>query len=246
MLPPILLSLLTFIPLAYLIFRRDLIVQASSRPRVSALEGLISGPVLLRKSLIVIAGVLIGFTLHGALQLEPATIAMTGAAILMWWSKKEPHHVLQHVEWTTLLFFVGLFITVESLVKVGIIEMIAQKALALTQGNLMATSFFVLWLSAIVSGVVDNIPYTATMIPLVKSLGAAGMQIETLWWSLALGADLGGNFTLVGASANVVVASFAERSGYRITFVQFFKYSFLITFITMLISTIYVWIRYLA
>jgi Na+/H+ antiporter NhaD/arsenite permease-like protein len=243
---PILAGLLVFVPLCYLVFRRDLKVQAGSRPHVTELEGLITDPVLLRKCLIVIAGVLISFTLHGMLHLEPATVAMMGAALLMWWSRKEPHHVLQHVEWTTLLFFVGLFITVEALVKVGIIELIAQEALTLTRGNLAATSMFVLWLSAIVSGIVDNIPYTATMIPLVKNLGEQGMEIDTLWWSLALGADLGGNFTLVGASANVVVASFAERSGYKISFVQFFKYSFLITVVTMIIATIYVWLRYLS
>jgi Na+/H+ antiporter NhaD/arsenite permease-like protein len=104
---------------------------------------------------------------------------------------------------------------------------------------------FILWLSAIASGIVDNIPYTATMIPLVKSLGESGMNIDSLWWSLALGADFGGNFTLVGASANVVVASFAERSGYKISFGLFFKYSFIITLISMIVATIYVWIRYL-
>lgn len=245
MAPPIIIILIVFIPLCYFTFRKDLIVESGSRPRVTALEDLISDPLLLRKSLVVIAGVLLGFTFHGALHLEPATVAMMGATILMLWSRKEPHHVLQHVEWTTLLFFVGLFIAVESIVEVGIVELIAQEALALTGGSLPLTSMFILWLSAIASGIVDNIPYTATMIPLVKSLGQSGMDIHTLWWPLALGADLGGNFTLVGASANVVVASFAARSGYKISFGLFFKYSFGITLVSMVISTAYVWIRYL-
>ena len=188
---------------------------------------------------------LIGFTIHGFLHLEPATIAMSGATVLLLISRKDPHHILQQIEWTTLFFFVGLFITVESIVKVGIIESIAQEALAITGGNLTLTTMFILWLSAIASGIVDNIPYTATMIPLVKSLGQSGLRIEPLWWALALGADLGGNFTLVGASANVVVASLAERSGYKISFVLFLKYSVLITFVSVLVSTAYLWLRYL-
>jgi Na+/H+ antiporter NhaD/arsenite permease-like protein len=163
----------------------------------------------------------------------------------MLWSGKEVHRVLQHVEWPTLLFFVGLFIAVEAIVEVGIIEALAQKALQLTGGSLPLTSILILWLSAVASGIVDNIPYTATMIPLVKSMGESGMQIDTLWWSLALGADLGGNFTLIGASANIVVASFAKRSGYEITFIQFFKYSVVITFVSLVVATIYIWIRYL-
>lgn len=134
---------------------------------------------------------------------------------------------------------------VESIVKVGIIEAIAGRALALTGGNLSLTMMLLLWLSAVASGIVDNIPYTATMIPLVKSLGQSGMQIESLWWALALGADFGGNFTLVGASANIVVASLAERSGYKISFRLFISYSFLITLISILVATGYLWLRYL-
>jgi len=245
MTPPVIVMLVLFIPLCYFIFRKDLVVESGSRPRVTDLEDLITDPVLLRKSLIVIAGVLLGFTFHGTLHLEPATVAMMGATILMLWSGKEPHHILQHVEWTTLMFFVGLFIAVESIVEVGIIEVIAQQALDLTGGNLTLTSMFILWLSAIASGIVDNIPYTATMIPLIRSLGEGGMHTDTLWWALALGADFGGNFTLVGASANVVVASFAERSGYKITFGLFFKYSAIITLVSLLVSTVYIWIRYL-
>ncbi|NIN70300.1 MAG: hypothetical protein GTO63_37615, partial [Anaerolineae bacterium] len=117
---------------------------------------------------------------------------------------------LHDIEWTTLFFFIGLFITVEAVVEVGIIEAVANQAVALTRGNLALTSLLLIWLSAIASGVVDNIPYTATMIPLVETLGES-MPVEPLWWSLALGADLGGNATLVGASANIVVASLAER-----------------------------------
>ncbi len=243
MTPPILLSLALFIPIAWIVFRNQLKPEEGARPHVGDLdtESLIKDHVLLRKSLIVIGLVLVGFTAHAALNLEPATIAMSGAAILLLWSKTEPDKALEHVEWTTLLFFVGLFITVEAIVKVGIIESLANEALKLTGGNLGLTTMFVLWLSAIASGIVDNIPYAATMIPLIQSLGHNGMNTEPLWWALALGADLGGNFTLVGASANVVVASLAERNGHKISFIQFSKYSFLFAFGTMISSTIFVW-----
>ena len=247
MTPPLLVVLALFIPLSYFVFRQELTPLEEGRPRVSGLETgeIITDQTLLVKSLSVIGLVLIGFTMHSILHLEPATIAMAGATILMLISRKDPHHVLQHVEWTTLFFFVGLFITVEALVLTGIIKSIADGVLAFTGGNLPLTTMIVLWLSAFASGIVDNIPYTATMIPLIKELGNAGMNTEPMWWALALGADLGGNFTLVGASANVVVASLAERSGYRISFMRFLKYSFVITLISILVSMLYLWLFHL-
>jgi len=243
MTPPILLSLVLFVPIAYFVFRKHLVPLEGARPHVGELdtENLITDPVLLRKSLIVIGLVLVGFTAHAALHLEPATVAMSGAAILLLWSRTEPDKALEHVEWTTLLFFVGLFITVESIVEVGIIENIAQKALVFTKVDLGFTTMFVLWLSAVASGIVDNIPYAATMIPLIQSLGHSGMDTEPLWWALALGADLGGNLTLVGASANVVVASLAERNGHKISFIQFSKYSFFVALGTLTSSTLFLW-----
>ena len=247
MTPPLLVVLVLFIPLSYFVFRQELTPLEEGRPRVSGLETgeIITDQTLLVKSLSVIGLVLIGFTMHSILHLEPATIAMAGATILMLISRKDPHHVLQHVEWTTLFFFVGLFITVEALVLTGIIKAIADGVLAFTGGNLPLTTMIVLWLSAFASGIVDNIPYTATMIPLIKELGNVGMNTEPMWWALALGADLGGNFTLVGASANVVVASLAERSGYRISFMRFLKYSFVITLMSILVSMLYLWLFHL-
>jgi Na+/H+ antiporter NhaD/arsenite permease-like protein len=248
MAPPVILTLILLVPLSYFIFRKDLKPEAEGgRPRVSSLETgqLITDRRLLAKCLIVIAGVLIGFTVHGMLNLEPATIAMFGATLLMLWSGKDPHHLLREIEWTTLFFFAGLFITVEAIVQVGIVEAVAQQALAFTHGNLAFTTMLILWMSAIASGIVDNIPYAATMIPLIKSLGAGGLSTQPLWWALVLGADFGGNLTLVGASANVVVASLAERRGYKISFGLFFKYSVFITLVSILISTAYLWLRYL-
>jgi Na+/H+ antiporter NhaD/arsenite permease-like protein len=246
MAPIALLILIAFVGLASIIFKRELRVGRSRLLDVDALEtaDLITDHPLLRKALIVMGGVILGFLLHGALHLEPATIALTGATVLMLWGRRDPHHVLREIEWTTLFFFVGLFITVEAVVEVGIIGAIARGAIALTGGNLTLTSMLLLWFSAIMSGVVDNIPYTATMIPVVESLGQS-MSAEPLWWSLALGADLGGNATLVGASANVVVASLAERSGHPIGFRTFLGYGVITTLMSLILASLYVWVRYL-
>ena len=249
MTPPVIISLIVFVPMAYFIFRKDLAKKGGAIPQVSEVEQLITNPTLLKKSLIVVAGVLTGFNLHSAAGIEPATSALLGATILMLWARWDPHDALKHVEWDTLLFFVGLFITVEAIVHVGIIEMLAAQVLAFTGGSLSLTTILVLWLSALASGIVDNIPYTATMLPLIKDLVAGGMTSphdpNPLWWALALGADFGGNLTLVGASANVVVVSMAARAGYKITFWGFFRYSALVTLMSVLVATGYMWIRYL-
>jgi len=248
MAPAIVVSMILFVPLAYIVFRKDLKpLDEEGRPRVSDLstEDIIKDRPLLIKSLVVIGGVLIGFVLHGYLHMEPATIALSGATVLLLISRKQPHRVLEHVEWDTLFFFVGLFITVEALVATGIIAAIADWLLGFTGGNLTFTTMLILWLSAIASGIVDNIPYTATMIPLIKELGTAGMNTEPMWWSLALGADLGGNFTIVGASANVVVASIAARGGFHISFVHFFKKSFFITLTTVIVSMVFLLVFHL-
>jgi Na+/H+ antiporter NhaD/arsenite permease-like protein len=241
-----LLILGAFVGLSWFLFRHDLQTGRSHLLDVDSLEtdALITDRSVLRKALIVMGGIMVGFLLHGALHLEPATIALAGATLLLLWTRSDPHHVLREVEWTTLFFFLGLFITVEAVVQVGIIEEVASAALRLTSGDVALTSTLLLWLSAIASGIVDNIPYTATIIPVVESLGEV-MAVEPLWWSLALGACLGGNATLVGASANVVVASLAERSGHPISFGQFLKYGLVTTAMSLLLATGYVWLRYL-
>ena len=244
--PISLVILAAFVGLSWPLFRHDLQTGRSYSFDVEALDidALITDRAVLRKSLIVMGGVMVGFLLHGSLHLEPATIALSGATILLLWTRSDPHHILREVEWTTLFFFFGLFITVEAIVQVGIIETVADAALRLTSGDVALTSTLLLWLSAIASGIVDNIPYTATMIPVVESLGEV-MPVEPLWWSLALGACLGGNATLVGASANVVVVSLSERSGHPISFRQFLKYGLITTGVSLLFATGYVWLRYL-
>jgi len=244
--PISLLILATFIGLSWWMFRPGLRNDVTAPRDLDVLETaeLITDGLMLRKALIVMAAVVLGFMLHGAMNLEPATIALAGATVLMLWGRSDPDHVLREIEWTTLFFFVGLFITVEAVVHVGIIENVAQAALQLTGGDLGLTSMMLIWFSALASGIVDNIPYTATMVPVVKSLGQV-MPIDPLWWSLALGACLGGNLTLVGASANVVVVSIAERSGHPISFMHFMRYGVVTTFFSLVLASLYVWLRYL-
>lgn len=161
----------------------------------------------------------------------------------MLWARSDPHLVLREVEWTTPFFFIGLFMVVEAVIAVGLIERIAQAAVRLTHGSLPLTTTLILWLSALISGIIDNIPYTAAMIPTVESVGKT-MPAEPLWWSLALGADLGGNLTLVGASANVIVVALAERSGHPISFRQWLRYGIPVTLMSLVLANIYLAQRY--
>ena len=217
----------------------------------------IKDPLMLKKSLFVLGLVLVGFVFHGTLELQPATVALFGAGLLLLLSNThEPHHYLAEIEWPTIFFFIGLFILVGGVVKVGLIKLMSLKMLALTQGNLLATSMIVMWFSAIASAIVDNIPYVATMNPLIIDMAKQMWPQETglallrhpdlmpIWWSLALGACLGGNGSPIGASANVIVVGMAEKAGKKISFMRFVAYGFPIMLLTVFISMIYVWLRY--
>lgn len=238
--------LLVFLGICWLMFRKQVAAGGNIAIDIDALDtsALVTDRKLLRKGMIVIGLVIIGFLIHGALNLEPATIALAGATLLLLWGRSNIDTTLRSVEWVTLFFFIGLFITIEGLIKVGIIESFGLWLVGLTDGDLALTSMLILWVSSIASGIVDNIPYTATMIPVVETLGLS-MPIQPLWWSLALGACLGGNATLVGASANIVVANLAERSGFPISFFTFLRYGLVTTFISLVMATVYVWLRYL-
>ena len=244
--PPIVVILLLYLPMAAWQFRKQMNVTAERSEAVMRLDTseLISDTTLLRQSLVVLGLVMVGFLVHGSLHLEPATIALSGATVLLIWTRRDPTEVLEHVEWATLMFFIGLFITIEALVTTGLISRIADSFLQATQGDLRVTTMLILWFSALASGLVDNIPYTAVMIPLVKNLGLS-MDIVPVWWALALGADLGGNLTLVAASANLVAASLAERSGYKIKFLQFMRYGIPVVFMSLLVASFWLWIAYL-
>ncbi len=217
----------------------------------TAVEGLVADEVItdrsrMLRSLAVLGATIVGFLLASPLGLEPATVALLGAAILMLVVRADPIEMLREVEWPTIAFFVGLFILVEGIVAVGIIDAVAEIVLDITGGDQAATTIGLLWLSAVVSAIIDNIPYTATMIPVVEALGEAGLEVEPLWWALALGACLGGNATLIGASANVVVAGVAARAGHRITFGAFLRFGIPVTVMSIAISTVYLWVRFLA
>lgn len=246
--PVVVVILAVTVGLMVLIYGRSFSVTEADKLRVMELNEweAIKDWTILRRSLMVLALTIIGFFLHQALHLESATIALAGAVLLMIVTREEPEDVLLTVEWPTLFFFMGLFILVESLVKTGVITNLAQKALILTQGNLTLTAILVLWVSAFASAIVDNIPFVAAMIPLLKDVGAmSGMPMDPLWWSLALGACLGGNGTLIGASANVVVAGIAERNGLKITFWGFTRVGMPLMIVSIIIATGYVYLRYL-
>ncbi|MCG9969301.1 ArsB/NhaD family transporter [Pelotomaculum terephthalicicum JT] len=202
---------------------------------------------LLKKCVFVICLTILGFITHQALHLEGATIALAGATILLLITLDDPEPALASVEWTAIFFFVGLFIVVGALEEVGVIEYVARQSLALTGGEMVPTGLLILWLSAIASAFVDNIPFVATMIPLIRDMGQIGgiTDLNPLWWCLSLGACLGGNGTLIGASANVVVASLAEKRGVIITFIHFTKVAFPMMLMSVAICTVYLLIRFL-
>src|SRR4051812_46210249 len=211
---------------------------------------------LLKQSLIVLGIVMVAFVFARPLHLEPATIAMFGAAVLMlldnWQHLNEKaahniHATFGDVEWITIFFFIGLFIVVHAVDYSGLLRLLAEKLVAATGGNLATTGYAILWASAVLSSIVDNIPFVATMIPLIKNmapaLGGAG-NIEPLWWCLSLGACLGGNGTLIGASANLTVAGIAERNGVSFGFVKYTLYAVPMMIVSIAICHVYVWWRY--
>jgi Na+/H+ antiporter NhaD/arsenite permease-like protein len=201
---------------------------------------------LLKKCLFVLAITIIGFTLHGVLHIQSSIIAMTGAVILMLISKVSTEHVLKEVEWKTIFFFLGLFMLVGGLERAGVLEFLAETIVHATGDNMLLLGLSILWVSAIASAFVDNIPFTATMIPLIKSVGElTGMAVTPLWWALSLGACLGGNGTIIGASANVVASGMAEEAGHKITFAEYFKVCFPIMLVTIVASTVYLVLRFL-
>ena len=247
--PVVLLALPVVLGFFYLVFRRELGASENAEGTIEKLDarGAIRDRVLLRKSLIVLGAVILGFFLHGLLHLEAATIALFGAAVLMLYARSDVEEVLREVEWPTLLFFVGLFVLVGGLEVTGFVGRIAEFLTGVSNSPAL-TAMLVMWGSAIASGIVDNIPFTATMIPVVQELaqaeGLSEAEVRPLWWALAIGADFGGNFTLIGASANVVVAGMSERAGKKISFLKFMAYGIPVTLISLAVATPYVLLRY--
>ena len=199
---------------------------------------------LFKKSIVMIVLVVIFFMIHGQLGLESCVIALAAAAIMMLIGKADLEHCVYGVEWTTIGFFCGLFMVVGALSETGVILMLANWIMDICQGSPFIMMIVILWASAIISAVLDNIPFCATMIPVIAAIGATGIDVWPLWWAISLGACLGGNGTLIGASANVVLSSISTKEGYPISFMDFTKYGFPIMIVTIVVATIYMILRY--
>jgi len=264
--PVVVIIMLAFV-ICLRVFYGRLTVDEEKRRHVLAMDPskMIKDATLARKSLTVLALTLVGFSLHGLLHLEPATVALMGAATLLLISRGDPHRPLAEVEWSTIFFFIGLFIIIGGVVKVGLVSDISQLVIDYTDPtptSMEKTAFTLLWASAGLSAVIDNIPYVATMSPLVLDMAntvlhsggadASNLPLETLhspvllpvWWCLALGACLGGNATAIGASANVVVCGIAARSGHPISFGRFLRFGLPVMLLTLVLSHLYVKLRY--
>ncbi len=243
----------------YLIWGRNMRAEPAARERVMRFDEreAITDVRLLKQSLFVMALVILGFVLAHPLHLEPATVAMGGAALLLLLDNfprhaeaqsEHVHKTFGEVEWVTIFFFLGLFIVVHGIETAGVLTWLANKVIELTGGNLAVTAQAILWVSAVASAIVDNIPFVATMIPLIKSMApvfGGQEQLLPLWWALALGACLGGNGSLIGASANLIVAGISERAGHPIRFLAFTLLAFPLMLMSIGVSSVYIYWRYL-
>lgn len=205
---------------------------------------MIKDAVLLKKAVVMIILIVAGFALHGVLGLESSMIALAGATIMMIIGKQDVEKVVLDVEWPTIIFFTALFIVVGGMEHTGVIDKLADVIVNVTDGRPIFTMMIILWVSALLSSTLDNIPFVATMIPLIQSMGDSGMDITPLWWALSLGACLGGNGTLIGASANVVLTGISSKNGHPITYMEFLKIGFPVMILSLVICTIYMLIRF--
>ncbi len=244
--------LLATIGMLLLIYRKELHTQEEFKVKIMSLneKSQIHNAVLLKKCLAVLVVTITLFAMHSFLHIETATAALAGASLLLMMSFHEDEPMLvkvfSKVEWLSIFFFTGLFILVGALVETGVIKMLAAEAMVLTQGNVTLTSMLIIWSSAVASSVVDNVPFVATMIPLIKDMGAMGMpNLEPLWWSLSLGTCLGGNGTLVGASSNVVVASLASQHGEPVSFIKYFLVGMPLMLMSIAIASVFIYLRFL-
>jgi Na+/H+ antiporter NhaD/arsenite permease-like protein len=256
--PVVVLVFLAQVFMVHLVWGRKLSASAECRALVMGMNapGMIADPILLAQAVSVMGAVLVAFLFAGPLHLEPATIALAGAAVLMLldnWQHQNAkqsenvHSTFADVEWTTIFFFIALFVVVHAVEVSGLLEILARRLVAATGGNLAGAGAAILWMSALLSAILDNIPFVATMIPLIKNMAPAfgGLaRIEPLWWCLALGACLGGNGTLVGAAANLTVVGIAERNAIRVSFVQYLVYGLPMMLVSIAICQLYVWLRY--
>jgi Na+/H+ antiporter NhaD/arsenite permease-like protein len=249
MTPIVLIVIAVFIAMLPWLFRGSFRVDSDRVADIMSLEEreAIRDPGLLIKCGVVLVLVFAAFIAHPVLHIEPSVVALVGAGALILISRMDRSDYLASVEWETLLFFAGLFVMVGALVKTGVVGEIAQSAIEITGGDALSTTMLILGVSVPVSGIIDNIPYVATMTPIVSELAANlpdSTDSNVLWWALALGADFGGNLTAVGASANVVMLGIAKRSGNPISFWEFTRKGFAVTAVSAVLSALYLWLRY--
>ncbi|KPV56781.1 membrane protein [Paenibacillus sp. A3] len=237
------------VPFFVLIYRKQIRTTEELRLSLMTLDekAEIRDPALLKKCLAVLGLTLLGFFVHQLVHLESATVALAGAFLLLLLTGEHfLEEAFQRVEWTTIFFFVGLFVLVSGLIETGVIAALANYAVGVTGGDVTKSAVLILWLSGIASAFLDNIPFVATMIPMIQEMGTMGVSnLEPLWWSLALGACLGGNGSLIGASANLIVAGMAAREGHPISFMKFFAIAFPLMLLSIAVANIYVYVRYL-
>lgn len=245
--PVILVIMCVVLTILAFIFRKKLHASQDKMDEVAKIDNshTITDKALMIRSTLILALVILGFMLHDVTHIETCVVAMLGASILLIFEK--PNEILQDVEWNTIFFFIGLFIIIGGLEASGGIKLMAEWILRVTQGSQAATSMIILWASGVISGIIDNIPYTATMAPMLveieKTMGAT--YAYPLWWALSLGACLGGNMTIIGAAANVIVSENAAKSGHPISFMRFLKYGVGVVGISLTISTVYIYFRFL-
>lgn len=227
-------------------YGRHLSVDEKNRLNIMELsaEDAIIDKALFHKSVVMIVLVAIAFMLHGVFNLETSVIALTAAAVIILISGRDIEVAIEGIEWGTIGFFLGLFMVVGGMEHTGVIEMLGNAIVDATGGNVVLMMIVILWASAILSSILDNIPFVATMIPIIMVMEASGIDVYPLWWALSLGACLGGNGTLVGASANVVLSGIANKEGYNITFMSFTKVAFPVMLVTVALSTIYLLILF--
>ena len=248
MAPLVIVAMIVITPMLVWMFRKELVNTPEDRARIHELDekSYLTNPVLMKKSLAVLGLVVIGFLLHTAIHAEPSVIALLGAGLLIAISGLKPSDYVQDVEWGTLVFFAGLFVMVGALVNVGAIQLLSDYLAEMVDGKPQLATGALLFVSAIVSGIVDNIPYVTAMSPVVADLSASVPAVhgDVLWWALAFGADFGGNATIIGASANVVAIGLAAKAGIKISFWQFAKYGIPVTFVSIAIAAPYLFLRY--
>ncbi len=244
---PVIFIIITAILYFLVLYKKQLVVEEENINKVMEMDEnkAIKDKSLMIKSIVLIVLVVIGFIFHSSLQMESCVIALLAAIIMLLIGKQDAEEIILSIEWSTILFFIGLFIVVGGLEETGVIGKLANLLISATSGNIVLTMIIILWASAIISSFLDNIPFVATLIPLILTMQQAGnIDVTPLWWALSLGACLGGNGTLIGASANVVLSSISNKNGYPITFKHYLKIGFPLMIISIIISSIYLLIRF--